>query len=569
MKPFRQSPPALSHQYTDDRVLQAYLQRVLPDARRDALTPALMALGEAAGGWLYDLQLEDYDAEPTLTRYAPWGDRIDRIDVTRVWQEAKPLAATHGLVGRAYAEDADAQSRIEQMALAYLFIPSTDIFGCPLAMTDGAARALLASENEALIDRAVPHLTSRAPATFWTSGQWMTELPGGSDVSRTETVARQDLDGTWRLYGRKWFTSAVTSQMALALARPEGNDDTSKGLALFYVELRDADGRLQGLTVNRLKDKLGTRKLPTAELTLDGLRATPVAGLTGGVRTIAPMLNITRTWNAVTAVALMRRGLALARDYAGKRHAFGRPLAELPLHADTLAGLQATYEGAFHLAFRTVELLGAEEHGHAEKAPLLRLLTPLSKLTTARQGVAVASEVVEAFGGNGYVEDTGIPPLLRDMQVLSIWEGTTNVLSLDVLRALQHTNGLAPLQKELQRCYGAITSPELTPCVEAATDAFDAAANWLAEAQRAGTGALQAGARRFALTLGHALEAALLARHAQWRLGHDGDGRAAAAAQRLTAEGLNQLHKQSDHAAAEALAMDTPLPRTAAAEALP
>jgi len=568
MNPFRQPPPALGHQYTDDRVLQAYLQRMLPEERQKALTPALMTLGEAAGGWLYDLQLKDYAAEPTLTRYSPWGERIDRIDVTRVWQEAEPLAATHGLVGRAYAADADAHARVEQMALAYLFIPSTDIFGCPLAMTDGAARALLASGNKALIDCAVPHLISRDPATFWTSGQWMTELPGGSDVSRTETVARQDADGTWRLYGRKWFTSAVTSQMALALARPEGNDDNSNGLALFYVELRDADGRLQGLTVNRLKEKLGTRKLPTAELTLDGLRATPVAGLTGGVRAIAPMLNITRTWNAVTAVALMRRGLALARDYASKRQAFGHPLAELPLHADTLAGLQATYEGAFHLTFRTVELLGAEEHGTAAVAPLLRLLTPLSKLTTARQGVAVASEIVEAFGGNGYVEDTGIPPLLRDMQVLSIWEGTTNVLSLDVLRALQHTNGLAPLQDELQCCRAAVTSPELTPCMEAATEAFAAAADWLAEAQQAGSGTLQAGARRFALTLGHALEAALLARHAQWRLDHDGDARAATAAQRLAAEGLNHLHRQRDRPATQALAMDTPLPHAATAEAM-
>lgn len=569
MERFLQSPPALGHQYTDDRVLQAYLQRVLPSERRETLTPALMALGEAAGGWLYDLQLEEYDAEPTLTRYAPWGERIDRIDVTRVWQEAQPLAATHGLVARAYTADADARSRIEQMALAYLFIPSTDIFGCPLAMTDGAARALLASGNEPLIDRALPHLTSRDPAAFWTSGQWMTELPGGSDVSRTETVARQDADGTWRLYGRKWFTSAVTSQMALALARPEGNAEGSKGLALFYVELRDADGRLQDLTVNRLKDKLGTRKLPTAELTLDGLRATPVAGLTGGIRTIAPMLNITRTWNAITAVALMRRGLALARDYARNRQAFGHPLGKLPLHADTLAGLQATYEGAFHLAFRTVELLGADEHGDATATALLRLLTPLSKLTTARQGVALASEVVEAFGGNGYVEDTGIPPLLRDMQVLSIWEGTTNVLSLDVLRALQQTNGLAPIHEELQRCRAAISSPALTPCMEAATDAFHAAADWLAEAQRAGTDTLQAGARRFALTLGHALEAALLARHAQWRLDQDGDGRAATAAQRLTAEGLNHLHQQRDNASAQALAMDTPLPRAATAEALP
>jgi alkylation response protein AidB-like acyl-CoA dehydrogenase len=254
-------------------------------------------------------------------------------------------------------------------------------------MTDGAARSLLDSGNRELAERAIPHLTSRDPSTFWTSGQWMTESTGGSDVGTSETVARRDADGTWRLDGRKWFTSATTSQMALTLARPEGNGPGGRGLALFYLELRDEDGRLVDIEVNRLKDKLGTRKVPTAELMLRGKAAIPVKGLDSGVRNIVPMLNITRTWNAVSSVCGMRRGIALARDYAKRRVAFGAPLSEKPLHLETLAGLQAEYEGAFQLAFFTVELLGKMEAGEASEteSSLLRLMTPITKLTTAKQ----------------------------------------------------------------------------------------------------------------------------------------------------------------------------------------
>src|SRR5205814_1525364 len=210
--------------------------------------------------------------------------------------------------------------------------PSTDIYSCPLAMTDGAAHTLLASGNKALIERAVPHLTSRSPDEFWTSGQWMTELAGGSDVGQTETVARMDSKGVWRLHGRKWFTSAATSQMALTLARPENNPSGGKGLALFYLETRDEDDRLRHIQINRLKDKLGTRKVPTAELSLDGTPAELVMGTSDGVRNIASLLNITRTWNSVTAAAFMARGLALARAYAKRRVAFGAVLAQKPLH---------------------------------------------------------------------------------------------------------------------------------------------------------------------------------------------------------------------------------------------
>src|ERR671937_3163832 len=176
-------------------------------------------------------------------------------------------------------------------------------------------------------------------------------------------------------YGRKWFTSAVSSQIALTLARPEGNPPGGRGLALFYIETRDEHGRPRNIQINRLKDKLGTRKVPTAELTLDGTPAELVKGTTDGVRDIAPMLNITRLWNGVSAASLMRRGVALARDYARRRVAFGSTLAEKPLHADTLAALQAEAEAALHLAFFVAELTGREEAcaGGEACARLLRL----------------------------------------------------------------------------------------------------------------------------------------------------------------------------------------------------
>ncbi len=568
---FLQSPPQLGNQYRDDRMLRSYLARALPPEVRAEIEPELDAMGELAGGELYRLQLADRENEPRLVRWGPWGERRDEILPTALWRRAERLAAERGLVATAYERRHGRLSRLHQFALIYLFTASTDVYSCPLAMTDGAARTLRAHGNRSLLDRALPHLTSRDPATFWTSGQWMTETTGGSDVGRSETVARRE-GGTWRLYGRKWFTSAAASQMALTLARPEGNGPGGSGLALFYLETRDAEGRLQGITIDRLKDKLGTRKLPTAELTLDGTPAEPVAGTEDGVRHMVPMLVLTRAWNGASAISFMRRGVALARDYARRRVAFGAPLAQKPLHLDTLAALQAELEGAFHLVFRVADLLGRDEGDELDDdgARLLRLLTPLAKLTTGRQAVAVSSEVLEAFGGAGYVEDTGLPMLLRDSQVLSIWEGTTNVLALDLLHALLSGDGgpergLDTLAGELRRAAAAAHGvPELAAPAGAAAAALRRAGEWLQRAGREGHDALEAGARRFALTLGRVLETALVVEHARWTLEHEGDGRPAAAARRLAAAGLDRI-ADPDREDARALADDRPLPARAGA----
>jgi alkylation response protein AidB-like acyl-CoA dehydrogenase len=538
---FFQDPPRLGNTFDDDALLKEYLSRTLTDDARRELEPELRHLGEQAGGPLYRLQLEDRLREPVLTQWDPWGHRIDHIEVTPLWKEAQKLAARHGLVATGYEAAFGDRARVAQFAKLHVLDPSWDVYSCPLAMTDGAARTLLDHGNQPLIARALPHLTSRDPDQMWTSGQWMTERTGGSDVGLSETVAKKDGD-QWKLYGTKWFTSAVTSQMTLTLARPEGNGSGGRGLALFYVELRDAQGRLNHITVNRLKDKLGTRKVPTAELALDGTTATPVAGLADGVRNIASMLNITRTWNAVCAAAGMQRCLQLAHDYSRRRVAFGAPLANKPLHADTLAAIEAEAQGAFLLAFRAVELIGRKEHGTIteEEQRLLRALTPIVKLTTGRQGVAVASETLEAFGGAGYVEDTGLPRLLRDAQVLPIWEGTTNVLSLDTLRALSSDGAVQALQAEIARHLAAVRSAELAACVATAKRATEHAGSWLSSHLNDAP-ALEAGARRFALTLGRTLELALSAAHADWCLQNGRGDRAARIARRLAQEGIDRI----------------------------
>jgi alkylation response protein AidB-like acyl-CoA dehydrogenase len=533
---FNQPAPDLGNQYEDDRLLRAYLKRSLPPEVHGAVEPSLREMGELAGAELYQMQLADRLNEPVLNQWDAWGQRIDQIEVTPLWRRAEVLAARHGLVAAAYEARYGRFSRPYQFALTYLFHPSTDVYTCPLAMTDGAARTLLRSGNQALIERAVPHLISRDPAQFWTSGQWMTESTGGSDVGRSETIARQDEQGTWRLYGRKWFTSAAASQIALTLARPEGNPAGGRGLALFYVETRDQHGQLRNIQVNRLKDKLGTRKVPTAELELDGTPAQLVLGTADGVRNIVPMLHLTRTWNSVTAVAFMRRGLALARDYARKRVAFGAPLSQKPLHVDTLATLQAELEGAFLLSFYLVELIGQDEAGELsqQQVQLLRMLTSITKLTTARQAVALASEILEAFGGAGYVEDTGIPMLLRDSQVLPIWEGTTNVLALDCLRALSEgADAWQALSDAVAQCREQARDAGLVAAGRVAHQALSHAQTWVRQAMHSGGAGLEMGARRFALTVGRALELALLIAHGQWSLDQQGDQRPRAAALRF------------------------------------
>lgn len=542
---FYQDPPTLGNQYDSDALVKEYLARKLPPDLFARLEPEYRALGQLGGVDLYQASLADRNKEPSIVHWDAWGHRVDRIEVTDVWKRSQVISAEYGLVAAGYDKSLGAHARTHQHAMNYLVQASMDTYSCPLAMTDGAARTLLDSGHESLIDHAVSRLLSRDPARMWTSGQWMTERIGGSDVSQTETVARKEGD-TWRLYGTKWFTSATTSEMAITLARPEGNPPGGRGLAVFYLELRDDQGRLQDIEVNRLKDKFGTRKLPTAELALKGVPAIPFAGLDSGIRAITPMLNITRTWNSVGAAYGMRRPVALAIDYARRRKVFGEPLTQKPLHIDTLAEMIGETEATFMLTFRLVELLGRSEAGEASPSEelLLRLVTSITKLTTGKQAVALSSEALECFGGAGYVHDTGIPRLLADAQVLSIWEGTTNVLSLDALKVLRQDGVWQAYLDEVSSRLAEARDKRLAPAVKVARAAVEHASQWLANTVEHRP-VLEAGARRFAMTLGRGLELALLIDHAQWSLDNDKGDRALAVARRFAKSRVDHIDDEA------------------------
>jgi len=416
-----------------------------------------------------------------LTQFDGWGQRIDEVVYPQAWRELAAVAARTGLVALPYEAATLArvggEARIVQAALCYLFAPSTATYLCPVAMTDGAARVLTDAGSERQRRDVVARLVSRDPTRAWTSGQWMTERQGGSDVGRNAVVARRDGDH-WRLDGQKFFCSNIGCEVALALARPQGASSGTRGLALFLVpKAAPPDGGRNRYRIDRLKDKLGTRAMATGEVTLDGAYAELVGEGERGFAQMTAMLNITRLHNAVTAAATMRRACMLAAAYAREREAFGRTLDQQPLHQEVLREMTAQADGGLYLTMRMAQLLGRIETGEAGagEAALFRLGIALAKLYTAKQAVAVVSEAIECFGGQGYMEDTGLPRLLRDAQVLPIWEGTTSVLSLDALRVLRRSESMDAVGAELDRLEAPDRDCALDLAHKAATDEPDAA----------------------------------------------------------------------------------------------
>ncbi|MCB0386435.1 MAG: acyl-CoA dehydrogenase family protein, partial [Bdellovibrionales bacterium] len=441
------------------RLLQIFLQWRLPVDLFPRVNEDLVALGNKACGEYLELAREAQRDLPVHLPFGAWGHRQDRLQMSHAWEKLHRISAEEGMVAIGYAREQGPLSRLYQFAKLYLFHPSSAFYTCPLAMADGAARVMETYASAEVKNRFYPRLTTRNPDEFWTSGQWMTEKTGGSDVGRTETVAKPASGGGYELHGVKWFCSATTSKMALGLGRPEGAVAGSKGLSLFAMEVFDTHGNFDRVRVLRLKDKMGTKALPTAELELLGIPAMMVGSPGQGVKTVATMLNITRMYNSICAVGQCARIFQIARDFSRRREAFGQVLREHSLHVDTLADYYAWWALGTVLTLELAHLLGKDETGEAgegEKA-VLRLLTPVVKLYTGKLAVAFTSELLECFGGAGYMEDTEIPVLFRDAQVFPIWEGTTNVLSLDVLRVLRNPENLELYIVEIQEKLKTVT----------------------------------------------------------------------------------------------------------------
>lgn len=510
MAGFIQEGPQLTNTYRKDQLLQAFLKWRLPKGIQSIIAEDLDQLGEKAAGSLAETARLAQRDLPKHIPFDAWGRPIDQLQVSSAWGDLHKFSAEEGLVSIAYQRQQGTFSRLYQLAKLYLFHPSSAFYSCPLAMTDGAARVMETFAHPQIKDQFYPHLVSRDPNRFWTSGQWMTEKTGGSDVGRTETVAKQVAEGQYELHGTKWFCSATTSQMALGLGRLERAAEGNRGLSLFAMKVFDNNNSFNKVQVLRLKDKMGTKALPTAELELCGIPAVLVGEPGKGVKTVATMLNITRIYNSICAVSQCARIFQLVQDFSRRREAFGHPLEKHPLHTETLANNYFWLSLGTVMVLELAHLLGKDEAGEAseEEKAILRLLTPVVKLYTGKMAVAFTSELLECFGGAGYMEDTGIPLLFRDAQVFPIWEGTTNVLSLDVLRVLRQAENLElfflEVQKKLKR---AIALGEERVLVEQELRKLQNHMAWIKSASEE---EVEAGSRSLAWSLGQVFSAATL-----------------------------------------------------------
>ncbi|KAJ6482634.1 acyl-CoA dehydrogenase/oxidase [Mycena sanguinolenta] len=442
---FRQQSPPTGNPYLTDLALPNLLKRLFPASAFNIIEPDLTRLGEEL---VHDIRpLAPQIKDPQLTQYDAWGNRVDIIHVSDGWNKLKAFACKEGATSIPYERKFQEHSRIYQFAKVMLMAGDCHVVMCPYAMTDGAARVMELSGSEKMKKEVLPRLISSDPKISYTSGQWMTETSGGSDVSRLETVARPvssqpgDLGPAYLLDGFKWFSSAAEGNMSVALARSESTHGTG-GLSLFLVPVRFESPPIpsplaNNILLHRLKNKVGTRAVPTAELSLNGARAWLIGPPGAGIRTIAPVLNITRIHSAVGSIGALMRCLSLARAYAGVRTVDGgKLLSTIPAHMETLARVSVLYRALVHFAFGTISLLGRVECGVATAAEegRLRLFTPALKAFAALRAVTAMEECMAALGGQGYMEETGMGRIISDAMVEKIWEGTVEVLAHDLIR---------------------------------------------------------------------------------------------------------------------------------------
>lgn len=400
------------------------------------------ALGES-GALATELSARADKQGPTLETHDARGIRKDRVLQHPDYDELERLSYGRDIVGIKYNRKFLARHRAVRhlvgFGAGYYFAQSEIGLYCPICMTDGVGRVLERrpeGTQTPLYEMTIAHLAASNPDELWQGAMFLTEKQGGSDVGANAVTATR-AGRRWLLNGDKWFCSNVTADAILALARMPGNIPGTRGLGLFLVLRQKPIGNSGTIRIHRLKDKLGVRSMPTGEVTFENTAAFLIAGENEGFKQMAEMLNLSRLYNAVASVAGMRRALLEALKYGAGRKAFGHKLNELPLWRATMADLVAEHLGIFTLVFETVRALDRADTGDETARKLVRLAIPMAKALSGKLAVFAVSEAMEAIGGNAYIEESILPRLLRDCQVLPIWEGTTHILTLDALRAIQ------------------------------------------------------------------------------------------------------------------------------------
>jgi acyl-CoA dehydrogenase len=434
-----------------DRSLRALLPLYMDAPLLAHLTPHLDALGALAGGRLGELS----DA---AERHPPVLHARDQMGRDEEWVEFHPAyrameeiafgrfgmhAMTHrpGVLGWP-----EAMPPLAKYLFHYLFAQAEFGLLCPVNLTDSSSALVQRYGSATIRARYLEAMWSQDLNLLHRCAQFMTEKAAGSDVGAAELTAVRDGDN-WRLWGEKWFCSNVDAELAVLLARPEGARGGGRGLGLFLMPKTLEDGTRNAYRISRLKDKLGSRGMASGEIVFEGALAYQLGDLDRGLKQMLEMVNSSRVSHLTRAAGMMRRCLNEALVAAQHRNAFGRAVIDHPLMRRQLMKLMVPTEQALSALFHSASVTGREE---AQARAILRIVTPIYKYRACRDNVTVATGAMEVRGGNGYIEDWPNARLVRDAHLGLLWEGTSNINSLDVVqRAVRKERAHLALREDL------------------------------------------------------------------------------------------------------------------------
>jgi alkylation response protein AidB-like acyl-CoA dehydrogenase len=526
--------------YDADPDFQANMRRHLPPEVFEWAEARLRRWGEICGGPIA-ANAEVIDRNPPkLEQYDSWGNEVarvthhpDALDSKRyIWEEGP-----HAL---------EAQGKkvppVLSSAFTYLLSQSDTGMVCSTGMTGGVIDLVDRYAPEGIREELMAHLMAPRFDDGWDGAMFMTEIRGGSDLSTTDTVARKLDDRRWLLNGSKWFCSNVDAKAIATLARPEGAEPGLRGLALFLVPVTRADGTRNSIHIKRIKDKMGTRSVPTAEVDFVDTEAyilsnpDATSSASRGLNRMMSMVNGSRLGVGFMGLGIARRCFLEASIYAAHRTAFGQRLDELPLVQETLLQMAVEVEAGTAILFETSSLAGRS--GDEEARRLYRIMVPLAKFRAARRGLELASQGLEMLGGNGYIENWPLARQFRDAQCHTIWEGTENIICLDVLRAIGKEQAHDALLGRIDEALAKADSPALATVRGAIEGGRAQAVEALGVMAGLPRDLQLLHARRLTGLLADVTQAALLAEAAQAELARDGSARKAAVAHLFAREHL-------------------------------
>ncbi|WP_178917040.1 acyl-CoA dehydrogenase family protein [Natronomonas gomsonensis] len=521
-----------------DPTLQFEARRIYPEDEYEWAEDVLSGYGEVLGERMADTADRIDEEGHELQPFDKFGNRLNEVEYHPLIEEQEQL--TYEEFGVTHDAFHAPPGRDEPVGLSHTLMMQALLsyvdggFCCPVSMTTGAA-IVLDKFDDGELEEYFQGLTSRDLEDHIEGAMFLTEEQGGSDVGANEVRAEPQGDGTYRLYGEKWFCSNIDAEGALALARTPDAPEGTEGLSLFLVPRTKPDGEVNESHFRRLKDKLGTISVPTGEIEFEGAEAYLVGEEGKGFKYMAEMMNFERLTNATGAIGIMGRALLEAKVRAADREAFGNPIDEYPLMRRDLVDMSVDYEAGTVFSFEGARLLDERERqgDDSEAYQLMRLFIPIAKYKTARMSVDTASYAMEILGGNGYVREHTTERLLRDAQVLPIWEGPSNILALDVLRALNRENAHEALLPYVQEKLGSVEHPLLEELADEVEAEFLDLQNALATMATEDGDYAQYHAKRLADFIFDVVSAALLLEEAQWQIDEEDNGRKALVAQRF------------------------------------